>query len=460
MEDHKNLIFVITCVVKMLIWIILTCTLILAESANILSVLPSTSKSHFIYPNALLQELAASGHQVSEITHENLFRVKIDEVYVIQVTVMSPFPMEDPPPNYKSIDISSMKAEFEDRVNSLFTEKSMRMDLITKFKILYQNTLAMTNFTLQHEEMKKLLRSNEKFDLIILDLFLTDALLGLSTVFDCPIIALSANGPHTWVDDVLGSPRPASFVPHMYSDFTDRMNLGRRLENEIYYFIEWILMRIYHLPEQEKLFDETFVNSTKSFDEVRKSSVAIALVNSHFSISFPKPFLPNTIEVAGMQINEAILKPLPDDIREFIESSAHGIIYFSLGGNIRPSQMDSKKLKDIAKALMGIKQNVIWKFDGESLDVDPKKIMIRKWLPQNEILGHNKTKIFITHAGLLSCTEAVYFAKNVIAVPIFGDQPQNAKKMARLNYGIHLNYFNLTAESLSWAVNEILSNPM
>lgn len=373
---------------------------------------------------------------------------------------MSPFPVENPPDNYKSIDISEMKIEFEERINSLFTEKSMRMDLISRFKILYQNTLAMTNFTLQHKEMKKLLRSEEKFDLIILDLFLTDALLGISTVFDCPIIALSANGPHTWVNDVLGSPRPASFVPHMFTDFTDRMNLGKRLENEIFYFIEWILMRIYHLPEQEKLFNEVFTNSAKSFDEVRQTSVAIALVNSHFSISFPKPFLPNTIEVAGMQINEAVLKPLPDDIRQFIEDSKDGIIYFSLGSNIKTSQMDPLKLQDITNALMRLKQNVIWKFDGTNLNVDPKKIMIRNWFPQYEILGHNNTKIFITHAGLLSCTEAIYFAKNVIAVPIFGDQPQNSKKMASANYGIYLDYFNFTGESVTWAVNEILSNPM
>ena len=81
-------------------------------------------------------------------------------------------------------------------------------------------------------------------------------------------------------------------------------------------------------------------------------------------------------------------------------------------------------------------------------------------LPQYEILAHNKTILFITHAGLLSCTEAIYFAKNVIAVPIFGDQPQNAKKMAKAKQGIYLDYLNFTGESLTWAVNEILSNPV
>lgn len=373
---------------------------------------------------------------------------------------MSPFPLENPPENYTSIDISGIQKVFEGRKAALFTKENMQMNMLSKFKFLYRNTLVMTNYTLRHPEMKKLLQSNEKYDLIILDLFLTDALLGLSTVFNCPIVALSANGPHTWVNDVLGSPRPASFVPHMYTDFTDRMNLGKRLENQIFYFIEAILLRMFHLPQQEELFKEIFPNAKQTFDEVRRNSVAIALVNSHFSISFPKPFLPNTIEVAGMQINEAVVRPLPDDIREFIENSEHGVIYFSLGGNIKPSSMDDEKKRDIVVSLLGLKQNVIWKFDDDSLQVDSKRIMMRKWLPQYEILAHNNTKVFITHAGLLSCTEAIYFGTPVVAVPIFGDQPQNAKKLANLKYGINLDYFNFTGKSLAWAIEEVLSNPM
>lgn len=368
--------------------------------------------------------------------------------------------MQNPPENYITLDISQIIQEFEKTTSSLFIKDIMQMNIISKFKFLYANTLHMANVTLHHPEMKKLLKSNEKFDLIILDLFLTDALLGLSTVFDCPVIALSANGPHTWVNDVLGSSRPISYVPHMFTDFTDRMNLGKRLENEFFYFLEKILLNSYHLPTQEQLFKEVFPNSNQSFSEVRKHSVAIALVNSHFSISFPKPFLPNTIEVAGMQINDAELRPLPDDIQNFIDNSEHGIIYFSLGGNVKLSKMSEEKKKDLIETLSRLKQNTIWKWDDENLQVDPKKILVRKWLPQYEILGHNKTKVFITHGGLLSCTEAIYFAKNIIAVPIFGDQPQNAKRFAKANYGIHLDYFNFTGASLNWAIQEILTNPI
>lgn len=44
--------------------LVLNLLLIVSDGANILSVLPSSSKSHFIYPNTLLLELAASGHKV------------------------------------------------------------------------------------------------------------------------------------------------------------------------------------------------------------------------------------------------------------------------------------------------------------------------------------------------------------------------------------------------------------
>jgi len=45
-------------------FVVLSLLLLLSDGAKILSVLPSSSKSHFIYPNALLMELAANGHEV------------------------------------------------------------------------------------------------------------------------------------------------------------------------------------------------------------------------------------------------------------------------------------------------------------------------------------------------------------------------------------------------------------
>lgn len=115
-------------------------------------------------------------------------------------------------------------------------------------------------------------------------------------------------------------------------------------------------------------------------------------------------------------------KPLPDDIRKFIESAEHGVVYFSLGSNLKPSNMEEQKRWDILAVLSQLKQKVIWKWDDESMEIDNDKFMIRKWLPQDDILAHDNVKLFVTHGGLLSCIESIYRGKPVVGIPIFADQ--------------------------------------
>lgn len=114
-------------------------------------------------------------------------------------------------------------------------------------------------------------------------------------------------------------------------------------------------------------------------------------------------------------------KPLTDEYKSFIESAEHGVVYFSLGGNLKPSKMSKEKKQAILGALSKLKQKVIWKWD-ETIDVDQTKFMVRKWLPQDDILAHKNVKLFITHGGLLSCTESILRGTPVVGIPIFGDQ--------------------------------------
>lgn len=114
-------------------------------------------------------------------------------------------------------------------------------------------------------------------------------------------------------------------------------------------------------------------------------------------------------------------KPLADEYKTFIESAEHGVVYFSLGGNLKPSKMSDEKKLAIINALSKLKQKVIWKWD-EPIKIDEKKFMVRKWLPQDDILAHKNVKLFITHGGLLSCTESILRGTPVVGIPIFGDQ--------------------------------------
>lgn len=70
---------------------------------------------------------------------------------------------------------------------------------------------------------------------------------------------------------------------------------------------------------------------------------------------------------------------------EFIEQSPHGVIYFSFGSTVKMNSLPRHIKKAMMDALSQVPQRVLWKHEDEIENL-PKNIMIKKWLPQHEIL--------------------------------------------------------------------------
>lgn len=60
-----------------------------------------------------------------------------------------------------------------------------------------------------------------------------------------------------------------------------------------------------------------------------EKQVSIILLNSHVSLTTPRPTVPGLIDVGGLHIKDP--KPLPADIKQFLDNANHGAIFFSLG---------------------------------------------------------------------------------------------------------------------------------
>lgn len=146
------------------------------------------------------------------------------------------------------------------------------------------------------------------------------------------------------------------------------------------------------------------------------------------------------------------------NIRNFIENSTDGVIYFSMGSNLKPSQMGKEKQDALLRAFSKVKQNIIWKWDDKGLDLDRSKYLIAKWLPQDDILAHPNVKLFITHGGLLSCTESIHHGKPIVGIPIFGDQQMNMAQAVLFGWGVAVEFKDLNEKSISDALNEVLNN--
>lgn len=84
--------------------------------------------------------------------------------------------------------------------------------------------------------------------------------------------------------------------------------------------------------------------------------------------------------------------------------------------------------------------------------------MIRKWLPQNDILAHENVILFIAHGGVFGSMESIWHGVPLLVIPFFGDQHRHAMQATRSGYGKFLPFYDITNETLMNSVQEMLVN--
>lgn len=97
------------------------------------------------------------------------------------------------------------------------------------------------------------------------------------------------------------------------------------------------------------------------------------------------------------------------------------------------------------------------KTDIAALGNIPDNFIVRNFVPQLEVL--KKADVFISHGGLNSVSEAIYYGVPVISIPLANDQPMVTGRLVALGAGIGLKPEEVTEDVLIEAVTTILSSP-
>jgi len=92
----------------------------------------------------------------------------------------------------------------------------------------------------------------------------------------------------------------------------------------------------------------------------------------------------------------------------------------------------------------------------ETLGSIPPNFIVKSYVPQIDLL--QKTKLFITHGGMNSTSEALYYGVPLIVIPTGKDQPAIARRVSELGAGIQLSMDGLTSTQLREAVSTVFSN--
>jgi hypothetical protein len=59
----------------------------------------------------------------------------------------------------------------------------------------------------------------------------------------------------------------------------------------------------YVIPQHDAILRKYFNSSSIPSISVLEKSTALLLINQHFSIGYPRPLTPNTVEIGGIHIN-------------------------------------------------------------------------------------------------------------------------------------------------------------
>jgi UDP:flavonoid glycosyltransferase YjiC (YdhE family) len=101
------------------------------------------------------------------------------------------------------------------------------------------------------------------------------------------------------------------------------------------------------------------------------------------------------------------------------------VVYVSFGSWLSADNLPQSAQSAVTEVLRGLPSNVgiVLKASAAfQLGPVPENIFVSDWLPQQDILGHVKTRLFITQGGFMSLQESLYHGVPLIFLPLFADQ--------------------------------------
>ncbi|KAM6307415.1 UDP-glucuronosyltransferase 1A9-like [Aegotheles albertisi] len=396
--------------------------------------------SHWLSMQLVVEKLAERGHEVVVVIPEVSWQMGTSQAYTVKTYPVS-YTLEELDNSFQEYYDSHMKEmPFPWNVLEIY-KASVRVSSIffNPCKDLFSNK----------ETLKYLNQSG--FDAVLTDpLFMCGPV--VAHYLSLPVVLFMRGFPCNLHYVAPQCPSPLSYIPRLFTFNSDHMTFFQRVENALVALLELEYCNDYY-GEAIKFSSEFFQRDVSLLDLL--NNVSIWLLRYDFVFEYVRPVMPNMVFIGG--INCAQNKSLPQEFETIVNASGeHGIVVFSLGSMV--SDIPMKKAIEIADALGTIPQTVLWRYTGKVPPNLPKNVKLVKWLPQNDLLAHPKTRAFITHGGSHGVYEGICNAVPMVLMPLFGDQMDNAKRVESRGAGLTLNILEMTSKDISNAVKAVIND--
>lgn len=235
--------------------------------------------------------------------------------------------------------------------------------------------------------------------------------------------------------------------------------------------------RPFHSPRQSQKIIETFTDpdfkllahtANKALAEVATLYQLPELTLQEVFSEVPGltlVFLPKTFQVDAAQFDDRFLfvgpsfkeqPPIPWPVAQSSQSPAIRV-YISLG-TLRNNDPDFYRMCFSAFSAPGwsVVMSVGDQIDLHALEPIPDNFVVKRSVPQTALLPH--VDVFVTHGGLNSTMESLYYGVPLVVLPSIKEQVTTAERVRDLHLGVILDRRGFTAEALREAVTTVFKS--
>ncbi|XP_039651700.1 UDP-glucuronosyltransferase 2A1-like isoform X1 [Perca fluviatilis] len=416
------------------------------QGGNIL-VFPSEG-SHWINMDILLQALHSKGHNVTIVRSSKSWYIKEKSSHYNTYTVQVERSLDQ-----KFItEIISKAIAFERGALPLTSFLYMTFGMFGTFVDAHAAVAEYASAMLDDQELMRNMKDS-RFDLVLADPCWGGGVI-LAKYLNLPLVYnvrwVIAGEGHLDI-----APSPLSYIPITGSGSTDKITFFQRVKNIGLHLLTLIQNQLVTKLVYQKMCDK-YLGPNNDFHQLVLDA-DIWLMRMDFVFEFPRPTMPNVVYMGGFQCKPA--KPLPEHLEEFVQSSGeHGVILMSLGTFV--SELPADVTNVIAAAFAKLPQKVIWRHKGDRPATLGNNTLIVDWIPQNDLLGHPKMKLFVAHGGTNGVQEAMYHGVPVVGLPLFFDQFDNLLRLKERGAATLLTINTVDKDNnFLEAIQEVLNEP-
>uniref|UniRef100_A0A673AF05 UDP-glucuronosyltransferase n=1 Tax=Sphaeramia orbicularis TaxID=375764 RepID=A0A673AF05_9TELE len=408
--------------------------------------------SHWVNMKILIEELHTKGHEISVIRPSDSWYISEESPFYTSVNLPVASGFEEAFGVFLS-ELLDMRLEAKPSSFWLFIWSHFKMQqvLMEHFGLYHKKLAELTVHMLEDKKLMQTLHE-AKFDVV-----LTDPGVGVGTFLGHRLqVPLVYNVRWTIQGEAhfLIAPSPLAYIPFSATQLTDKMTFPQRIMNVLLYIIGMRSMSYFTEPHYKPIIKKYFGPDVDYLTFFLDAD--IWLMRNDFIFEFPRPTMPNIIYMSGFQCKPS--KPLPADLEEFVQSSGdHGIIVMTLGTMV--AKLPQHVTEEIAEAFAQLPQKVIWRYAGQRPANLGNNTLLVEWLPQNDLLGHPKTKVFVAHGGTNGVQEAIYHGVPIVGLPLFFDQPDNLSRIRAKGGAVIVDIAELNRDLFADALKTVLNNP-